>query len=138
MKLLVGGLAFIFLALATCSSAQVIGVGTPMSDVRLDEEDAIVPARIMHNSEQIWNGNSLEQNYNYLVYEFETDEHLYEARAYLDDIRTVSILGRYDRARRAQREILTSEQVDPRILAYLRRRYRVIKILGPTGYTPIE
>jgi hypothetical protein len=137
MKLLVGSLAFIFLALAPCSSAQFSVVGAPMSDFRMDEEDAIVPARIVHNSEQIWNGNTLEQNYNYLLYEFETDEHLYRARAYLDDIQTVSILGRFDRAS-SQPEVLTSEQVDPRILAYLRRRYAVITILGPTGYTPIE
>jgi hypothetical protein len=137
MKWIVGSLAFIFLALAACSSARVGVVGAPMSDFRMDEEDAIVPARIVHNSEQIWNGNTLEQNYNYLVYEFDTEEHLYRARAYLDDIQTVSILGRFDRAS-SQPEILTSEQVDPRILAYLRRRYAVIMILGPTGYTPIE
>jgi hypothetical protein len=108
-----------------------------MSDFRMDEEDAIVPARIVHNSEQIWNGKTLEQNYNYLVYEFETDEHLYRARAYLDDTQTVSILGRFNRVS-SQPEILTSEQIDPRILAYLRRRYAVITILRPTGYTPIE
>ena len=137
MKLLVGSLAFVFLAFAACSSAQVVGVGAPMSDFRMDKEDAILPARIVHNSEQIWDGNTLEQNYNYLVYEFETDEHLYRARAYLDDLQTVSILGRFDRVS-SQHEILTSEQVDPRILAYLRRRYGVIEILGPTGYTPIE
>ena len=136
MKLIVGSLAFALLALAPCSSAQVV-VGVPMADFRMDEEDAILPARIVHNSEQIWNGDTLEQNYNYLVYEFETDEHLYRARAYLDDIQTVSILGRFDRAS-SQPEILTSEQVDPRILAYLRRRYAVIMILGPAGYTPIE
>ena len=134
MKLIVASLALVFLALAP---AQVSVVGAPMSDFRMDEEDAIVPARIVHNSEQIWNGNTLEQNYNYLVYEFETDEHLYRARAYLDDIQTVSILGRFDRAS-SQPEMLTSEQVDPHILAYLRRRYSVIMILGPTGYRPIE
>lgn len=137
MKLFAGGLAFIFLALAACASAQVVGVGAPMLDFRMDGEDAIVPARITHNSEQIWNDNTLEQNYNYLVYEFEIDEHLYRARAYLDDIQTVAILGRFDRTS-SQREILTSEQIDPRILAYLRRRYAVITILGPTGYMPID
>ena len=137
MKVIVGSLAFVFLALAPCSLAQVAVVGAPTSDFRMGEEDAIVPTRIVHNSEQIWNGNTLEQNYNYLVYEFETDEHVYRARAYLDDIQTVSILGRFDRVSSTP-QILTSEQVDPRILAYLRRRYAVITILGTTGYTPIE
>ena len=137
MKLIVGSLAFALLAFAPCSSTQVAVVGAPMSDFRMDDQDAIAPARIVHNSEQIWNGNTLEENYNYLVYEFETDEHLYRARAYLDDIQKVSILGRFNRVS-SQPEILTSEQVDPRILAYLRRRYAVIMILGPTGYEPIE
>lgn len=136
MKLIVGSLAFVFLALAPCS-AQVLVVGAPMSDFRMDEEDPIVPARIVHNSEQIWNGNTLEQNYNYLDYEFETDEHLYRARAYLDDIQTVSIVGRFDRTS-SEPDIVTSEQIDPRILAYLRRRYAVIMIPGPSGYTPME
>ncbi|MBI1185886.1 MAG: hypothetical protein GC206_00850 [Alphaproteobacteria bacterium] len=103
----------------------------------MDDEDAIAPVRIAHNSEQVWNSDTLEQNYNYLVYEFETDEHLYRARAYLDDIQTVAILGRFSRAS-SQPEMLTGEQVDPRILAYLRRRYAVVTILGPTGYAPIE
>ncbi len=102
----------------------------------MDEEDAIVPTRITHNSEQIWNGTTLEQSYNYLDYEFETDEHLYRARSYLDDIQTVAILGRFDHAS-SEPEIVTSEQVDPRILAYLRRRYAVITIPGSTDYETI-
>jgi hypothetical protein len=35
-----------------------------MAKFRINEEDPILPVRITHNSEQIWNGNSLEQNYN--------------------------------------------------------------------------
>lgn len=137
MKWLIGVLALAFLALTACSSAQVAGVATPMSDFRMDSEDAIVPVRITHSSEQTWNGNTLEQNYNYLVYEFEIGEHIYRARAYLDDIRTVSILGRFDSAGSTP-VLLTKAEVDPRVLAYLQLRYAVIMLLGPTGYEPID
>lgn len=137
MKRLTGGSALVFMALAASASAQVAEVPAPMLDFRMDVEDDIAPTRITHNSEQMWDGEALEQNYNYLVYEFETDTHIYRARAYLDTIETVAILGRIDRTS-SQREMLTSDQVDPRILAYLRRRYAVITILGPAGYAPIE
>ena len=64
-----------------------------MAEFRIDQEDAILPVRITHNSEQIWNGDTLEQNYNYLVYEFETEQHRYRARTYLNTIRTVAVYG---------------------------------------------
>ena len=51
-----------------------------MAELRLDEDDPIVPVRITHNSEQIWDGDTLEQDYNYLIYEFETEQHQYSAR----------------------------------------------------------
>jgi hypothetical protein len=103
----------------------------------MDEADPILPVRITHNSEQIWNGNTLEQNYNYLLYEFETEQHLYRARAYLDDIHTVAVSGPFekDSARPAPLERV---EIDKRVLAYLRRRYVEITKLGPSGYVPIE
>jgi hypothetical protein len=54
----------------------------------MEADDQIVPVRITHNSEQISDGHGLEQSYNYLVYEFETERHRYRARAYLHEIRT--------------------------------------------------
>lgn len=106
-------------------------------EFRWDEEDAIRPVRITHNSEQLWNGNDLEQNYNYLVYEFETEQHSYRARAYLDDIQTVSVYGPFDKS--ASNPVpLAGVQVDQRVLDYLRRRYRSIQRLGSAGYVPIE
>ena len=105
---------------------------------RMVDNDPIVPTRITHKSEQIWNGDDLEQNYNYLVYEFETDLHLYRARSYLDDIQTVSLFGPFDK----NSSVLTpleGVEIDQRILDYLRRRYLAITRLGPTGlYVPIK
>jgi hypothetical protein len=63
----------------------------------MDDEDPILPVRITHNSEQIWTGGILEQDYNYLMYEFETEQHKYSARAYLDEIHTVAIYGPYEK-----------------------------------------
>jgi hypothetical protein len=137
MKRLIGGVALIVSALAIWVLSKFIGVAQPVSEFRLDETDAVVPVRITHNSEQIWIGKTLEQDYNYLVYEFETETGFYRARASLYDVETVQILGAYDSAS-AELEMLTSERVDPRVLAYLRRRYAVIEVLGPTGYVPIK
>lgn len=113
------------------------GERAQMSEFRRDADDALLPTRILHNSEQFWAGERLEQSYNYLVYEFEVDHWVYRARAYLDEIKSVAILGRFDPAMERP-EILMPEQLDPRIIAYLRRRYREITILGPSGYTPIK
>src|SRR5215467_9067677 len=100
---------------------------------RFDKDDRIVPVRILHNSEQIWNGDELEQNYNYLVYEFETEQHFYTARSYLDDIREVFIFGPFEKSVPTVKE-LRDVPLDQRVLAYLRRRYFVIKQLGSEGY----
>jgi hypothetical protein len=102
----------------------------------MDKEDPILPVRITHNSEQIWNGKTLEQNYNYLLYEFETDQHLYRARAYLDAIDTVAVYGPFEKDSTNSAPFEGAE-IDQRVLAYLRRRYAEITRLGPTGYVPI-
>ena len=108
-----------------------------MAEFRIDQEDAILPVRITHNSEQIWNGDTLEQNYNYLVYEFETEQHRYRARTYLNTIRTVAVYGPFAKDSNSLAP-LDGVQMDQRVLAYLRRRYVEIKTLGPAGYVPIE
>ncbi len=108
-----------------------------MADFRIDQEDAILPVRITHNSEQIWDGERLEQDYNYLDYEFETEQHRYRARTYLNTIRTVAIYGPFARDSDGV-ATLKGVEIDRRVLAYLRRRYVEIKTLGPNGYVPIK
>lgn len=102
----------------------------------MDSEDPISPVRITHGCDQLWRGDRLEQRYNFLDYEFETEAHRYRARAYLDDIQTVSIFGPFEKAT----TILTAAvgvEIDHRVLAYLRRRYAVIKKPSPDGYVPV-
>jgi hypothetical protein len=108
-----------------------------MAEFRMDDEDPILPLRISHNSEQMWDGNSLEQDYNYLVYEFETEQHRYSARAYLDEIHTVAVYGPFEKDSDSHHP-LKNVEIDRRVLAYLRRRYAEITKLTPAGYVPIE
>ena len=108
-----------------------------MPELRLDEDDPILPVRITHNSEQIWDGDTLEQDYNYLIYEFETEQHQYSARAYLDEMHTVAVYGPFERNSPSHKP-LKDVEIDQRVLAYLRRRYAEITRLSPTGYVPIE
>jgi hypothetical protein len=103
----------------------------------MDEADPILPVRITHHSEQIYNGNTLEQNYNYLVYEFETEQHLYRARAYLDEIHTVAVYWPFEKDS-ASGAPSQGVDIDQRVLAYLRRRCAEITKFGPSGYVPIE
>ena len=106
-----------------------------MIETRVDKEDAILPTRIEHNSEQLWRGDVLEQSYNYLDYEFETEQHRYRARTYLHDVHVVAIFGPF---RKDSVEPVEGIALDERVLGYLRRRFLEITKLGPNGYEPIE
>jgi hypothetical protein len=106
-----------------------------MAEFKMDEKDPISPVRITHSSEQIRDGSALQQNY-YLVYEFETEQHRYRARAYLDEIQTVAVYGSFEKDS-AGSASLEGVEIDQRVLAYLRRRYAQITRLGSTGYMPI-
>ncbi len=107
-----------------------------MEEFKIEEESSILPVRIMHNIEQIWAGKALVQSYNYLEYEFETEQHVCRARAYLDTIHTVAIYGTFEKYS-AVLTRLDGVDIDQRVLAYLRVRYAQVTILGATGYVPI-
>ena len=64
---------------------------------------------------------SVEQVYNYLVYQWSSPPVV--ARAYLDEPHTVSI---------------TTGDPNPEIMAYLRGRYARIQRLGREGYRVVE
>lgn len=108
-----------------------------MSEFRIEAEDILHPVRITHYCEKIWDGDTLQQNYNYLLYEFEIGPHRYQARSYLDDIDTVAVYGPFAKGS-ASNEPLAGADIDQQILAYLRRRYTKIDRFGPGGYVPIE
>lgn len=100
------------------------------------ETDEITPTQIIHGSEQILNAGQLEQDYNYLVYEFETATHLIRARSYLDEIEKVSVFGPF--AKDDPQRPLYNEPIDQSVLDYLNRRYFFIERFGPEGYVPLS
>lgn len=99
-------------------------------------DDAILPTKIVHNCEQIWDGSRLEQSYNFLVYEFETEQHRYRARSYLDEIHRVAVFGPFEKTP-GESLPLEGVELDSRVLAYLRRRFAQITRFGPDGYVLI-
>lgn len=99
------------------------------------DEDAIAPLRIEHRCEALFDGDQLEEVYNYLLYEFGAGGRTYWARAYLDEIGTVSLYG--PSASQGSRKRL-KEPIAPEILAYLRRRFQTIQILENDGYVPLD
>ena len=103
----------------------------------VEAADPILPRSIVHRYDEVWDGDRLMNVYNYFDYEFEIGAYLYKARAYLDDMSTVSIVGPVQAERELSDESFNSE-IDQRVLAYLRRRFRYIERLTPTGYVPIE
>lgn len=108
-----------------------------MKEIRTEDEDAILPMRIAHNCERIWHGDVLYAEYNYLDYEFETDEHLYRARTYLDTVFEVAVYGPFVRGAQYTTPA-EGVAIDQRILDYLRRRFPVLKTPGPTGNEPFD
>jgi hypothetical protein len=108
-----------------------------MQEVRTEEEDSIFPVVIAHKCERIWHGDVLQAEYNYLDYEFETDEHRYRARTYLDTVCEVAVYGPFLK----DTQYVTPAEgvvIDQRILDYLRRRFSVVKKLGPSGYELVD
>lgn len=97
-----------------------------MQEVRTEEEDSILPVRIAHNCERVWHGDVLYAEYNYLDYEFETDEHRYRARTYLDTVCEVAVYGPFLKSTQYTTPA-EGVAIDRRILDYLRRRFPVVK-----------
>ena len=99
------------------------------------DADRITPAEIRHNVEEIVANGETEQIYNYLDYRFEKSGVHCRARAYLDDIDTVSIYGPFDGAD-SEDEIDAPEFYDG-VLSYLKRRFLVIDAPGDEGFDTV-
>ena len=98
------------------------------------DEDAISPTMIEHRCEDIVSEGKLEQRYNYIVYHFECDSAYFWARAYLDDVKTVSLHGPFEN-RTTKRPV--EGAFNAAVLAYLKRRYQIVQALGDGAYAPI-
>jgi hypothetical protein len=82
---------------------------------RSTDDDDAMPLSIVHSRDTILIDGKVDQDYRFLVYRFEGGV---EARMYLDDVWEVSITAPIDGA------------VPAPVMAYLQRRFAVIKQLG--------
>lgn len=105
-----------------------------MSEHRFVETDELTPTSIRHQCEEIWDGDRLQQRYNYLVYTFDAEGLHYWARAYFDEIDEVSLFGPFENEART---VQLAKPLNPDILDYLKRRFRSISVLGAEGYEEI-
>jgi len=107
--------------------------GVYQPDYRFEEDDGIAPSRIEHRVEEIYADGAPEQSYNYLVYHFERSGHYIWARAYLDEIETVSLHGPFDSE--AERNSIEDAAFFDLVVAYMKRRYTTIKkLVDGKGY----
>jgi len=103
-----------------------------MADHRIVGDDAVRPTEIEHRCEEMFDGMTLIQRYNYVVYHFENGGRYFWARAYLDEAGSVALYGPFDS--RAARTPIAGGTLDEDVLAYLRRRFRKVQTLGSGGY----
>jgi hypothetical protein len=93
--------------------------GAEIYDETTDDDE--LPLSIVHSRDTIIIDDKIEQDYRFLSYKFAEGV---EARAYLDNIWEVSILAPAN-----------GRTIDASVMAYLQRRFNVIKQLGgPEGY----
>ena len=105
------------------------------SEFKMIEDDEISPVEIQHRKDEIWQGDELLESYNYFTYVFRSGGVIITARTYLDEIHSVALYGPMldsDPNQRAE-----SPEFRDAVLAYLKRRFREIQVLGSEGYETI-
>jgi hypothetical protein len=105
-----------------------------MAEDQFVNGDDIRPIEIEHRCDEIFEGAGLQQRYNYIVYHFDCNGSYFWARAYTDDIGTVSVFGPFES--RDKRNLI-SGPLDKAMLSYFKRRFRKIQKPGEAGYTVI-
>lgn len=91
--------------------------------MKIVDTDPIVPARIEHRVEEMWDGDQLVQHYNYLDYHFEARGAYCRARVYFEMPREATLFGPFD----GPESIAMVARPDfvNAVLAYLERRFEV-------------
>ncbi len=101
----------------------------------LESDDIITPFKIKHDIDYIFNGYNIDIYYNYIDYHFERNGVYCVARAYLDEINSVSIRGIFSGSDR--RETAKSREMLEVVCNYLKRRYRKIEVFKDGEYKTI-
>lgn len=89
-------------------------------------DDAISP-KIERTVEELWDGNVLEQRYNFLDYHFEEGGAYLRARAYLDQMEAVTLFGPFQE--RGSIAKVKADEAERAALTYLERRYGIVRRL---------
>ena len=95
-------------------------------------DDPIRPTAIDHKIDEIDPEDEPEVVYNYLIYTFERDGAVCNARAYLDTIEEVSIYGPF--AGPDDFNLIDAPEFKDDVLTYLKRCYAAIEELREDGY----
>lgn len=94
--------------------------------------DPVTPVRIAHHVDEIWEdhpGGTLQEFYNFLVYEFEVAGAVFRARAYADDFGRVTLYGPFARAGEAP--AAPNPEAEAQVTAYLERRFGEVRRQPP-------
>jgi len=98
-----------------------------MARQRFVDYDVAKPTEIEHKCEEFFDGDALEQIYNYIVYHFDCNGAYFWARTYIDETETVSIFGPFE-SRATMKKI--SGSLDEATLSYFKWRFNKVKTLG--------
>lgn len=128
-----------FVALLALSFVLIASMSSQSSSIEVlqDVVDPIAPNKVTHHVDEIFEGEQLIEKYNFLVYEFVTEEGFIKARAYLDEIETVALFGPFSDKNLQER--ISAPALEAATIEYFRRRYRKIERFLPdsnsaTGY----
>ena len=116
------------------SSYEIVDASITMGKSE-EEQEPIVPIEIRHNVDEVVFDGKREQRYNFIDYHFEKYGAYCRARTYLDEIEAVSLYG----PSRSREEVSPVEapQLREEVLAYLKRRFMAIDVLGEEGYVEL-
>lgn len=109
--------------------------GAPELDVNLVRDDPILPYKIHHQAEQLFEAQKLQESYNWIDYHFERDGAYCRARTYLLTIGEVAIFGPF--AGPDNLQPVDAPELREAVVAYLKRRFNTITELKEQGYETI-
>lgn len=87
----------------------------------MEQQDKVTPTDIEHSIDEVWDGDQLEQHYNFLDYHFEELGAYLRARVYLDEPRTALLFGPFES--RQSIETVAAPIFLKAVEAYLGRRF---------------
>ena len=134
-KWLVAGICFLVTA------TPVIGDETDadwQENLAYVDTDDIAPILIRHHVDEVVSEGVVHQKYNYLLYRFERDDVYITARAYFDDVESVSLYGPFKSDEGDGSIEVDDDKFFGLVLDYMKRRYvKITQLKTGEGYVAI-